>query len=70
MRYLSTRGHDTGRSFTEVLLKGLADDGGLFLPETWPSLSREQIDSFTGRPYAEVAQAVVAPFIGDEIPEL
>ncbi|MCI5044578.1 MAG: threonine synthase [Aquisalinus sp.] len=67
MRYHSTRGQDMGRSFTDVLLQGLASDGGLFLPESWPQLSVEQITAFAGRPYADVAHEVILPFVSDEI---
>ncbi len=68
MYYLSTRGGDEARSFTDVLLAGLAPDGGLYLPEQWPSFSEDEIRSFAGQPYASVAARVVAPFIGDDIP--
>ncbi|MCI5047089.1 MAG: threonine synthase [Aquisalinus sp.] len=67
MRYHSTRGQDMNRSFTDVLLQGLASDGGLFLPESWPHLSAEQISAFAGRPYADVAHDVILPFVSDEI---
>src|SRR6185436_2522534 len=51
----------------EVTLAGLARDGGLYVPETWPRLSPETIASFAGRPYAEVAVEVIRPFVGDAI---
>jgi threonine synthase len=65
MRYLSTR--DAGpapvaRSFEEVLLAGLAEDGGLYVPEQLPSLGREALLDLAGLPYAEVAARVVALF--------
>ncbi|MCB1500639.1 MAG: threonine synthase [Bauldia sp.] len=66
--YVSTRGSAPALGFADVLLAGLADDGGLYVPRTWPTLSREVFAGFAGRPYAEVAQAVIAPFVGDEIP--
>src|SRR5436189_1761929 len=49
------------------MLTGLARDGGLYVPETWPQLSPETIAGFFGRPYWEVAVDVSRPFIGDEI---
>jgi len=55
-----------------VLLAGLARDGGLYLPESWPHLSADTIAGFAGRPFHEVAIEVIAPFTGDTIsrPEL
>src|SRR5664279_5634656 len=68
-RYISTRGAGAPLDFVEVMLAGLARDGGLYVPETWPTLSPETIASFAGRPYAEVAVEVIKPFVGDAIPE-
>ncbi len=62
MRYVSTRGRAPVLGFTDVLLTGLAADGGLYVPESWPALP----DALDG-PYADVAAAVMAPFVGDEI---
>lgn len=53
--------------FGEAVLAGLAPDGGLYVPEAWPQLSPDRIRSFLGRPYAEVAAAVIGAFAGDEI---
>ncbi|WP_420345246.1 threonine synthase [Pelagibius sp.] len=69
MKYISTRGAAPALSFDEVLLTGLARDGGLYLPESWPSFSPEEIRSLAGKPYAEVAYAVIRPFVGDSIAE-
>ncbi|WP_022728786.1 threonine synthase [Fodinicurvata sediminis] len=63
MRYFSTRGHAPVLSFDDVLLTGLARDGGLYLPESWPQLSPEMLRSLSGAPYAEVARQVMAPFV-------
>ncbi|WP_271199071.1 threonine synthase [Methylopila turkensis] len=65
--YVSTRGDAPRLGFADAMLAGLARDGGLYVPETWPTLSRETIAGFAGRPYAEVAEAVIAPFVGDAI---
>lgn len=51
----------------ETLLAGLAPDGGLYLPEFYPRLAEDEIAAFAGKPYADVARAVIAPFIGGEI---
>ncbi|MCX7312511.1 MAG: threonine synthase [Hyphomicrobiales bacterium] len=69
MRYISTRGESPPLGFMEVTLAGLARDGGLYVPETWPRLSPETIAGFAGRPYAEVAVEVIRPFVGDSIAE-
>jgi threonine synthase len=55
--------------FCDVMLTGLARDGGHYVPETWPQLSHETIAGFFGRPYWEVAVDVVRPFLGGEIPD-
>lgn len=64
MRYVSTRGTAPELGFCDVLLAGLATDGGLYVPEVWPPLP----DLSDVRSYAEAAAAVMAPFVGDEIP--
>jgi threonine synthase len=69
VRYVSTRGEAASLGFVEVMLAGLARDGGLYLPETWPRLDPHVIAGFAGRPYAEVAVEVIRPFVGDAIPE-
>ena len=69
MRYVSTRGEAPSLDFVEVMLAGLARDGGLYVPETWPTLSRTAIEGFAGKPYAEVAVEVIRPFVGDGISE-
>lgn len=69
MKYSSTRGEAPVLEFSDVLLQGLARDGGLYLPETWPQFDSETIASFAGKSYQDVAFAVVSPFIGDAIPE-
>jgi threonine synthase len=69
VRYVSTRGEAPPLGFMDVTLAGLARDGGLYVPETWPRLSAETIAGFAGRPYAEVAVEVTRPFVGDSISE-
>jgi threonine synthase len=53
--------------FEEVLLAGLARDGGLYVPETWPVLDHAEIAGFAGRPYHEVAREIMAPFVGTAV---
>ena len=67
MRYVSTRGEAAPLDFVEVMLAGLARDGGLYVPESWPALDRETIAGFAGKPYAEVAGDVIRPFVGGGI---
>jgi len=67
VRYISTRGEAPPLGFIDVTLAGLARDGGLYVPETWPQISPQTIASFAGRPYAEVAVEVIRPFVGGAI---
>ncbi len=69
MRYVSTRGEAPALDFVGVMLAGLARDGGLYVPESWPALATETIAGFAGKPYAEVAVEVIRPFVGAAIPE-
>nr|WP_155132954.1 threonine synthase [Pseudovibrio flavus] len=69
VRYVSTRGEAPELNFSEVLLTGLARDGGLYVPKEWPQLSKDQIASMAGKSYAEIAFEVISPFVGDAIPE-
>ncbi|WP_035669880.1 threonine synthase [Bradyrhizobium liaoningense] len=66
-RYISTRGEAPELGFCDVMLTGLARDGGLYVPATWPQLPTETIAGFFGRPYWEVAVDVIRPFAGGEI---
>lgn len=65
MRYISTRGRAPVLDFEQAMLTGLARDGGLYLPETVPVLTSEQIAALDGLPYEEVALRVITPFVGD-----
>jgi threonine synthase len=67
MKYVSTRGDAPVLSFDGVLLAGLARDGGLYLPESWPQFSAEEIRALAGKPYAEVAFAIIRPFVAGAI---
>ena len=67
MRYVSTRGQAPALSFEEVVLTGMASDGGLYVPETVPTFSREELASMAGLSYAEIAFRVMKPFVNGEI---
>ncbi len=69
MRYISTRGEAPALGFAEAMLAGLARDGGLYVPESFPRLEPQTLLAFAGRPYAEVAVEVARHFIGDSINE-
>jgi threonine synthase len=65
MRYLSTRGQSKLQSFADMLLAGLAPDGGLYLPEAWPRFSPAEIAGFASQPYADVARTIIGRLVGD-----
>jgi threonine synthase len=67
--YISTRGEAPQLGFCDVMLTGLARDGGLYVPESWPHLDPAIIAGFFGRPYWEVAVEVIRPFVAGEISE-
>ena len=67
MRYLSTRGNAPAQSFSDILLGGLAPDGGLYLPESYPQVTRAELDAWRSLSYAELAFAILSKFI-DDIP--
>ncbi|HET8612483.1 MAG TPA: threonine synthase [Sphingomonas sp.] len=67
MRYISTRGQAPALGFEAATLTGLAADGGLYVPEAWPTLPREAIEGLAGLSYAETATRILAPFIGDAL---
>ena len=69
MRYISTRGQAAPRDFEGVLLAGLAEDGGLFMPETWPVLSASEWRDLRGLPYAELATRLLMRFVGNSVAE-
>lgn len=69
MKYISTRGDATPLSFEEVVLTGLAPDGGLYVPETLPTFSQEEIASWAGLSYQDLAFKVITPFVDGAIPD-
>jgi threonine synthase len=68
VKYISTRGQSPALNFEEVMLTGLAPDGGLYVPEQLPQFSKEEIASWAGLPYNELAMKIVAPFVDGDIP--
>jgi threonine synthase len=69
LRYVSTRGQAPELEFEDVLLTGLARDGGLYVPAEWPRFSADEIRAMRGLSYAELAVRVMRPFVGDAIAE-
>ncbi|QFU00365.1 Threonine synthase [Halomonas sp. THAF5a] len=67
MRYISTRGQAPALSFEEVVLTGMASDGGLYVPETIPTLGHDELAAMAGLSYAEIAFRVMRPYVNGEI---
>ena len=65
MKYISTRGHASRPEFCDILLGGLAPDGGLYLPETCPVVGRAELDAWRPLPYAELAFEILSRFMTD-----
>ena len=69
MKYISTRNNSKEYSFEEVFIKGLADDGGLFLPKSLTKFSKEELNSMSKLNYQDLASKIIFPFIGDFMSE-
>jgi threonine synthase len=67
LRYVSTRGGVEPCGFEAALFAGLAADGGLYLPDAWPRIEREELEALQGAGYQEVAARVLAPFVGADL---
>ena len=65
MNYISTRGNSPKKQFTDILLGGLAPDGGLYLPEQYPLVTRAELDAWRKLSYADLAFAVLSKFATD-----
>jgi len=65
VKYISTRGQAPELTFEDAMLTGLARDGGLYVPETIPQLSTDDIKAMAGKSYEEIAFQVMRPFVGD-----
>lgn len=68
MKYISTRGQAPALGFEDVLLTGLAPDGGLYVPEELPQFSAAELTAMARLPYNELALQIIAPFVADAIP--
>jgi threonine synthase len=68
MRYISTRGQAPVRDFSGVLLAGLAEDGGLYVPQTWPEFSPAEWRAMRSLSYPDLTAAILRPFVGDALP--
>lgn len=66
IRYVSTRGDTAPKTFTDVLLSGLAPDGGLYVPTEWPQID---VNAMAGMAYPEIAYEIIHPFVGGDIPD-
>ncbi|WP_421760728.1 threonine synthase [Devosia sp.] len=69
MQFVSTRGGAAVLGFSDAILAGLATDGGLYVPQTWPRLTHAEIAGYANRPYAEVAFDIISRFVDGEIPD-
>ena len=69
MNYVSTRNNSKSLKFKDVFIKGLADDGGLFVPESLHRYSNEDLSKFKNLEYNELAKSIIYPFIGDFMSE-
>ncbi len=69
MKYISTRGQAPALNFEEVVLAGLASDGGLYVPEKLPEFSQEEIQQWAGLRYDELAFKIISPFVAGAIPD-
>ncbi len=68
MKYLSTRGEAAEIGFEDAMLAGLGTDGGLYLPKHWPQITAAEFKAMRGRPYAQIAEAVISRFTDGAIP--
>lgn len=69
MNYISTRGTAPELTFKQALLVGLADDGGLYVPQNWPRFTPDELASFRGKPYTHIAFQIMRRFVDGEIPD-
>ena len=67
MDYISTRGSAPALDFAGATLAGLASDGGLYVPREWPRFTEAEIAAMAGLPYAQLAQRIMQPFVGDSV---
>jgi threonine synthase len=66
VKFVSTRGEAAEKSFTDVLLSGMAPDGGLYVPNEWPQVD---VRDLAGLAYTDIAYRIIKPFVGGDIPD-
>jgi threonine synthase len=69
VKYISTRGEAPSLSFEDVVLTGLASDGGLYVPEKLPKFTQQEIAGWAGLSYRDLAFKIISPFVDGEIPD-
>ncbi|WP_395815430.1 threonine synthase [Devosia sp.] len=69
MQFISTRGRAAALGFSDAVLAGLASDGGLYVPQTWPQVTPAEIAGFANKPYPVVAFDIISRFVDGEIPD-
>ena len=67
IKYSSTRGKSVELLFKDVIFEGLAPDGGLYVPETWPKLEKKTLSRFSGMSYQQIAFEVISPYIDSSL---
>lgn len=69
MEYVSTRNSTKRETFSDILLSGLAPDGGLYVPDQWPEMDMNWLSRISGLSYGSLASQLIQPFIGKDIPD-
>ena len=64
IRYISTRGPGDPKTFLDVMMAGLAPDGGLYVPDSWPEFDHDMLSHLAGTPYTNIAATIMTPFMG------
>ena len=67
IKYISTRGASRKLTFKDVIFEGLASDGGLYIPETWPSIDKKKLSNFKNISYQDIAFEVIKPYLDDSL---
>ena len=65
MEYISTRNNKKIFSFKDVFIKGLAPDGGLFVPKSLKKITKDELESFRNLSYQDLAKKIIFPYLGD-----
>ena len=67
IKYISTRGNSKKLEFKDVIFEGLASDGGLYIPETWPCIDEKKLSNFKNLSYQDIAYEVIKPYLDDSL---